>query len=50
LAAVAALTERLRLRTYVLNVGFWNPALLAREVATLQMLSEGRVELGLGAT
>ncbi len=49
LAAVAALTERLRLRTYVLNVGFWNPALLAREVATLDMLSDGRVELGLGA-
>jgi probable F420-dependent oxidoreductase len=37
------------LRTYVLNVGFWNPALLAREVTTLEMLSEGRIELGLGA-
>ncbi|MDQ4070130.1 MAG: TIGR03621 family F420-dependent LLM class oxidoreductase [Actinomycetota bacterium] len=49
LAAAAATTERLRLRTYVLNVGFWNPALLAREVATLDMLSEGRIELGLGA-
>jgi hypothetical protein len=29
LAAAATLSERLRLRTYVLNVGFWNPALLA---------------------
>lgn len=49
LAAAAATTERMLLRTYVLNVGFWNPALLAREVETLAMLSEGRVELGLGA-
>ena len=49
LAAAAAVTERLRLRTYVLNVGFWNPALLAREVTTLGMLSDGRIELGLGA-
>lgn len=49
LAAAAVTTERLRLRTYVLNIGFWNPALLAREVRTLDMLSEGRAELGLGA-
>lgn len=49
LAAAAVTTERLRLRTYVLNVGFWNAALLAREVRTLDMLSDGRVELGLGA-
>ena len=49
LAAAAVTTDRLRLRTYVLNIGFWNPALLAREVRTLDMLSEGRVELGLGA-
>ena len=49
LAAAAATSERLRLRTYVLNVGFWNPALLCREVTTLDMLADGRVELGLGA-
>src|SRR5215472_12672156 len=49
LAAVGALDERLRLRTYVLNVGFWNPALLAREVATLDLLSGGRAEFGIGA-
>ncbi len=42
-------SARLGLRTYVLNVGFWNPALLAREVATLDVLSHGRAELGLGA-
>jgi probable F420-dependent oxidoreductase len=49
LAAAAMVSERLRLRTYVLNVGFWNPALLARETATLDLLSNGRAELGLGA-
>src|SRR3954451_12023427 len=49
LAAVAVNTQRLRLRTYVLNVGFWAPALLAREAATLDRLSDGRLELGLGA-
>jgi len=55
LAPITALTAagmtsgRLRLRTYVLNTGFWNPALLAREVASLDLLSQGRAELGLGA-
>lgn len=49
LSAVGMISERLRLRTYVLNTGFWNPALLAREIATLDVLSQGRAELGLGA-
>lgn len=49
LAVAAAVTERIRLRTYVLDAYFWNPALLAREVATLDALSGGRFELGLGA-
>lgn len=49
LAAAAAIAPTVRLRTYVLNTGFWNPALLAREAATLDLLSGGRVELGLGA-
>src|SRR5215471_10736493 len=49
LVAAGAISSRLRLRTYVLNAGFWNPALLAREVATLDLLSGGRAELGLGA-
>ncbi|NUP22148.1 MAG: LLM class flavin-dependent oxidoreductase, partial [Streptomyces sp.] len=34
LVAAAEATERPRLGTFVLNAGFWNPALLAREVAT----------------
>jgi len=49
LTAAGMISERLRLRTYVLNVGFWNPALLARDIATLDVLSQGRAELGLGA-
>jgi probable F420-dependent oxidoreductase len=49
LMAAGAVSSRLRLRTYVLNTGFWNPALLAREVATLDVLSGGRAEVGLGA-
>lgn len=49
LTAAAMISSRLRLRTYVLNVGFWNPALLAREVATLDLVAAGRAELGLGA-
>jgi alkanesulfonate monooxygenase SsuD/methylene tetrahydromethanopterin reductase-like flavin-dependent oxidoreductase (luciferase family) len=46
LAAAAAVTSRVRLRTYVLDAYFWNAALLAREVATLDRLSGGREELG----
>jgi probable F420-dependent oxidoreductase len=47
--AAAAATERLRVGTLVLNIGFWNPHLLARETATADVLTEGRFELGLGA-
>src|ERR687885_995585 len=49
LTAAAVVTTRVRLRTYVLDHGFWNPGLLARDVATLDVLSGGRVEVGLGA-
>ncbi|MEV4413057.1 LLM class F420-dependent oxidoreductase [Catellatospora sp. NPDC049609] len=49
LVAAAAATERLRVGTLVLNVPFWNPALLAREIATTDLLTGGRLEVGLGA-
>jgi probable F420-dependent oxidoreductase len=49
LVAAAHATQRLRVGTLVLNVPFWNPALLAREVATTDILTDGRLELGLGA-
>lgn len=45
----AEATERVRLNTFVLNVPFYNPVLLARDVATVDQLSGGRIELGLGA-
>ncbi|MEV7197610.1 LLM class F420-dependent oxidoreductase [Streptomyces sp. NPDC093510] len=48
LVAAADATERPRVGTFVLNAGFWNPALLAREVATADALTGGRLELGLG--
>jgi len=46
LAAAAAATTRLRVGTAVLNNDFRHPALLAREAATLDVLSDGRLELG----
>lgn len=49
LIAAAAATERLRVGTQVLNTPFWNPHLLAREVATTDVLTGGRLDLGLGA-
>jgi len=49
LLAAAYATERMRVGTYVLNIGFWNPSFLAREAQTTQRLSGGRLELGLGA-
>nr|WP_241472992.1 TIGR03621 family F420-dependent LLM class oxidoreductase [Mycolicibacterium neoaurum] len=49
LSTIAAVTETLRLGTFVLNAGFYKPALLARDVAALHELSAGRFEVGLGA-
>ncbi|MGA5463393.1 TIGR03621 family F420-dependent LLM class oxidoreductase [Mycobacterium sp. NPDC050041] len=48
LMAAAAATRTLRLGTFVLNAGFYRPALLARDVAALHDLSGGRFEAGLG--
>jgi alkanesulfonate monooxygenase SsuD/methylene tetrahydromethanopterin reductase-like flavin-dependent oxidoreductase (luciferase family) len=49
LAAVAASTHRLRLGTTVSCVLYRNPLLLARIVADVDRISQGRVVLGLGA-
>ena len=49
LAAAATATKHLRVGTAVLNNDFRHPVLLAREAATLDVLSDGRLELGLGA-
>jgi probable F420-dependent oxidoreductase len=49
LTAIAAATSSVRLGTYVLNACFYKPALLARDAAAVNDLSDGRLELGLGA-
>ena len=48
LAWVAALTERVRLGTTVLVLPYLNPLVLAKTVATLDVMSGGRVTLGVG--
>jgi probable F420-dependent oxidoreductase len=49
LTAVAMATERLRLSPLVFNNDLRHPAVLAQELATLDVLSEGRVVAGIGA-
>jgi probable F420-dependent oxidoreductase len=49
ITAAAGVTERLRFGTFVLNIEFWNPLLLARVAATTDIVTDGRLELGLGA-
>lgn len=49
LAAAAAVTERIRLGTCVLNAGVWEPIALATAVATVDLISQGRALLGVGA-
>ena len=48
LAAIAQATETVRLTTAVTQIPLRNPAMLARQVLTLDQISNGRVELGLG--
>jgi probable F420-dependent oxidoreductase len=49
LAAAAVATSHLRLGTYVLNNDFRHPAVLGQEAATVDRISGGRLELGVGA-
>jgi probable F420-dependent oxidoreductase len=49
LTAVAMATERLRLCPLVLNNDLRHPAVLAQDLATLDVLSKGRVIVGIGA-
>lgn len=49
LAALAARTERIRLGTMVSPVTFRPPSVLAKNVVTVDHVSGGRVELGIGA-
>ena len=49
LAGIAASTKKVRLGTLVAGVTYRNPALLAKEVTTLDVISGGRAILGIGA-
>jgi len=49
LATVAALTERLRISAFVHNNDLRHPAVLAQELATLDVLSGGRLDVAIGA-
>jgi alkanesulfonate monooxygenase SsuD/methylene tetrahydromethanopterin reductase-like flavin-dependent oxidoreductase (luciferase family) len=48
LAAAAAITRRIRLMTTVLVAPLHNPAILAKQTASIDALSNGRLTLGLG--
>ncbi len=49
LAVAASATTTLRVGSYVFCNGYRHPVLLAREAATLDLLTDGRFELGLGS-
>ena len=49
LSALASLTAKIQLGTMVLCNSYRNPALLAKMTATLDVISNGRLELGIGA-
>lgn len=48
LTAAAMVTSKIRLGTYVLNAAFYKPALLSRDVDALDLVSDHRLEIGLG--
>src|SRR5439155_26361847 len=49
LAALAAITTRVRLGHVVVCNGYRNPALVAKMIATMDVIAGGRIELGIGA-
>ncbi|HVH14778.1 MAG TPA: TIGR03621 family F420-dependent LLM class oxidoreductase [Candidatus Angelobacter sp.] len=49
LALAAGVTEKIRVGTHMINNDLRHPLLVAHEAATLDLLSDGRLELGIGA-
>ena len=49
LTAAAVATERLRVCPLVLNNDLRHPAVVAQELATLDVISDGRLDVGIGA-
>jgi probable F420-dependent oxidoreductase len=49
MATIAAATERLRISAFVLNNDLRHPAVLAQDLASLDVLSEGRLDVAIGA-
>lgn len=49
MAALAAVTSRIRLGQMCTSMGYRNPAYLAKVAATVDIISEGRLEMGIGA-
>lgn len=48
LGFVAAHTQRVRLGTSVLDIPYYNPVMLARQLTAVDVLSQGRLDVGLG--
>ncbi len=49
MAAIAAVSDRLRIGAFVLNNDLRHPAVLAQDLASLDVLSEGRLDVAIGA-
>jgi probable F420-dependent oxidoreductase len=49
MTAIAAATERLRVAAFVFNNDLRHPAVLAQDLATLDLLSDGRLDVAIGA-
>ena len=49
MATIAAVSDRLRIGAFVLNNDLRHPAVLAQELASLDVLSEGRLDVAIGA-
>ena len=49
MAVIAAASDRLRMSAFVFNNDFRHPAVLAQDLASLDVLSDGRLDIGIGA-